>query len=125
MPRSDAHDARNAAFRQAFGNPFEYKESAAPTAEVITEEAKKLDIPHFVEDVPAGKGARIHWLGDRSAKKVLLYFHGACSKKISIEISKQRRNPQLINPRRRILLSSFPWARQNVEPVSADIEPEQ
>jgi len=86
MPRSDAHDARNAAFRQAFGKPFEYKESAGPTAQVITEEASKLDISHFVEDVPASKGARIHWLGNRSAKKVLLYFHGACFKKTYIEI---------------------------------------
>lgn len=80
MSRSAAHDARNKSFREAFAKPFEYKATALPTAQVIIEEAQKLNLEHSVEDVPAGSGARIHWLGDRSAKRVLLYFHGEASK---------------------------------------------
>jgi hypothetical protein len=80
MSRSAAHDARNKTFREAFAKPFEYKANALPTAQVITEEAQKLNLEHSIEDIPAGRGARIHWLGDRSAKRVLLYFHGKASK---------------------------------------------
>jgi len=28
------------------------------------------------EDVPDGQGGRLHWVGDRAAKKVILYYHG-------------------------------------------------
>lgn len=76
MSRSDAHDVRNAAFRKAFETPFEFKSSLLPTADLIAKEAKKLGLQHEVQDIPSGRGARIHWLGDRSAKRVLLYFHG-------------------------------------------------
>ncbi|EXJ92458.1 hypothetical protein A1O3_01009 [Capronia epimyces CBS 606.96] len=76
MSRSAAHDARNRGFREAFATPFEFKDSLLPTGELIPKEAQKLHLQHEVEDVPAGRGARIHWLGDRSASKVLLYFHG-------------------------------------------------
>ncbi|KAI1625071.1 Alpha/Beta hydrolase protein [Exophiala viscosa] len=111
MPRSDAHDARNAAFRQAFGKPFEYKESAAPTAEVITEEAKKLDVPHFVDDVPASKGARIHWLGDRSAKKVLLYFHGGgfCFPAFPGHVRMWNQCLQTLNPKTDIVIAALEY----------------
>ena len=81
MPRSEAHQARNESFRAAFAKPFEYKESAQPTAQVIQEGAQKLQLENFVEEVPKGQGARIHWLGQRTAKNVLLYFHGECFEK--------------------------------------------
>ena len=76
MSRSAAHAARNRGFREAFAAPFEFKAALLPTGELIPKEAQKLGLKHDVEDVPDGRGARIHWLGDRSAKKVLLYFHG-------------------------------------------------
>ncbi|KAK7883448.1 hypothetical protein LTR67_011198 [Exophiala xenobiotica] len=76
MSRSAAHDARNSAFREAFKTPFEFKASLLSTGELITKEARKLNLRHGIEDIPAGRGARIHWLGDRPAKRVLLYFHG-------------------------------------------------
>ena len=76
MSRSAAHDARNTSLQELFLNPFELKAAIPPTAQVIPEEAQKLNLEHYVEDIPSSRGARIHWLGDRSAKKVLLYFHG-------------------------------------------------
>src|ERR1700761_7114808 len=81
MSRSAAHDARNKSFREAFATPFEYKANALPTAQVITEEAQSLNLAHSIEEVPAGGGARIHWLGNSSAHKVLLYFHGKVSQR--------------------------------------------
>jgi len=76
MSRSAAHDQRNAAFREVFRKPFEAQAAMTGTGQTIQEEAQKLKIEHYVEEIPKGRNARLHWLGDRSAKKVLLYFHG-------------------------------------------------
>ncbi|KAJ9660578.1 hypothetical protein H2198_002515, partial [Neophaeococcomyces mojaviensis] len=69
MSRSEAYDERNKGFREAFAKLFDLAAVAVPTRQIITEEAQKLDIAHHVDDVPNSKGARLHWLGDRSAKK--------------------------------------------------------
>lgn len=78
MSRSEAHDARNTAFREAFRKPVEFGATCPPTGTLIETEAQKLNLEHHVEDVPVpnGNDAKLHWLGDRSAKKVILYFHG-------------------------------------------------
>lgn len=76
MSRSAAHDQRNAEFREAFGKPFELASAAQPTAVLVPEEAKKLGLAHYAEDVPNSGGARVHWLGNPSPQKILLYFHG-------------------------------------------------
>ncbi|EXJ82596.1 hypothetical protein A1O3_06409 [Capronia epimyces CBS 606.96] len=76
MSRSAAHDERNTSFREAFRTPFEFASSAAPTAQLVQTETQKLKLEHDVEDIPNSNGARLHWIGDRSAEKVLLYFHG-------------------------------------------------
>lgn len=78
MSRSAAHDQRNDAMRTAFLKPMDLP--TAPTGETITSTAQKLEIEHSVDDLPGvGSPAKIHWLGDRKADKVLLYFHGKIS----------------------------------------------
>ena len=76
MSRSADHENRNAAFREAFLKPLEFAAAAPATAEQVRTEAQKLGIEHHVEDIPNSQGAKLHWLGDRTAPKVLLYFHG-------------------------------------------------
>ena len=76
MSRSEAHDARNKGFREAYTKPFELASAAVPTAKIVPDEARKLGVDHYVEDIPESQSARLHWLGNREAKKVLLYFHG-------------------------------------------------
>ena len=76
MTRSEAYDARNKGFRDAFSKPLELAAVAVPTATIIPEESQKIGMPHHVEDVPNSQGARLHWLGDQSAQRVILYFHG-------------------------------------------------
>jgi hypothetical protein len=76
MSRSEAHEARNKGFREAFAKPFDLASVAVPTAKIVPDEAQKLGVDHYVEDIPNSQGARLHWLGNRAAKKVLLYFHG-------------------------------------------------
>lgn len=76
MSRSAAHDARNKAYREVLGGNAAAAAAAIPTARFIPTQAKQLDVKWEVEDVRDGQGGRIHWVGDRSAKKVILYFHG-------------------------------------------------
>jgi hypothetical protein len=76
MSRSEAHDQRNAQFREAFKKPFDFKSVASPTSELVPTEAKNLGLAHYVEDIPNSDGARLHWLGNPEPQKILLYFHG-------------------------------------------------
>ena len=46
------------------------------TASVLAKYAKSHQIDYRVEEVRSGDGAMLHWMGDRKAKKVILYFHG-------------------------------------------------
>lgn len=43
---------------------------------MIEDHAKARKVEHHDEEVPNSDGARLHWLGDRSADKVILYLHG-------------------------------------------------
>ena len=74
MARSAAYAARNKAIREAMTNRDQARAASIPTAKVVPAEAKKLGVKWEVEDV--ADGARIHWVGDRSLKKVILYIHG-------------------------------------------------
>jgi hypothetical protein len=77
MSRSVEHDARNDALRSAFtSSPDVLRANATPDAEVIPAQSESLGLSYFVEEVPASEGAKLHWVGDRSAKNVILYFHG-------------------------------------------------
>lgn len=76
MSRSAAHDQRNDAFREVFLKPLEFKATIPVTADQVPAEAQKLGVEHHVEDVPNADGARLHWIGDRAALNVILYFHG-------------------------------------------------
>lgn len=76
MSRSAEHDARNTAFLNAFKSLEAVKAQSIPNAVVIPKTGGKLGLEHQIDDVPNSDGAKIHWLGDRSAKKVILYFHG-------------------------------------------------
>ena len=48
-----------------------------PTTEAYLEFAKANKIAPVTDDI--GNGAKGHWLGDKSAKVVLLYLHGTSS----------------------------------------------
>lgn len=109
MSRSAAHDARNGSIREAFLDPHSFKTTLPPTAQVIANEAQKLNLEHYMEDIPAGRGAQIHWLGDRSAKNVLFYIHGKVPILSSLKLLK------LINYRWWFLSSSSGWACHVVE----------
>jgi hypothetical protein len=76
--RSEAYAQRNDALREAFLKPFEFAASAPPTSQTIPEACKQAGIEHYVHDLykSTGHPARLHWLGERSARKTLLYFHG-------------------------------------------------
>ena len=76
MSRSEAHEQRNAQFREAFKAPFNFAATAPPTADIIPQQAKQLELAHTVDDIPNGQGARLHWLGNTKPDKVILYFHG-------------------------------------------------
>ncbi|GAD94998.1 hypothetical protein MYCGRDRAFT_51536 [Paecilomyces variotii No. 5] len=76
MSRSAAHDERNKALREVFSSPFALAATATPTAEIISNYAKERNIEHRVEEIPNSEGARLHWLGNPSARKVVLYYHG-------------------------------------------------
>jgi len=47
-----------------------------PTASTVRARAEALGVPHHVNEIPNGKGARLHYLGEPDANKVILYFHG-------------------------------------------------
>jgi hypothetical protein len=76
MSRSAAHDTRNAEFRTAFKSTAEAKAASVPTRKVIPAQCEQLGIPDHIEEVPDGAGSYLHWIGDRSARNVVLYFHG-------------------------------------------------
>lgn len=76
MSRSAAHDARNTLVRETYSDVELARKNAIPTATVIPARAEKLGLAHSVDDVPDSDGARIHWVGDRHAQRVILYYHG-------------------------------------------------
>ena len=76
MSRSPEHDARNFALQARFSNLDNARAGAIPDAITIPNRAKLLGLQHEVQDVPESEGARIHWLGDKSADKVIVYYHG-------------------------------------------------
>ncbi|KAH7081941.1 Alpha/Beta hydrolase protein [Paraphoma chrysanthemicola] len=76
MSRSSQHDARNAALRQALSSAEAANAASIPDEKIIPEQCKDLQLPWQVEEIPYSKGAKLHWIGDRSAANVLLYFHG-------------------------------------------------
>lgn len=76
MPRSAAHAERNKAFREGSIDNERTRALAIPTGKLIPAQARELGALWEVEDVPSGQGGRIHWLGHRSATRVILYFHG-------------------------------------------------
>ena len=76
MARSEAHNQRNAQFREAFLKPWDFANSAPPTGKTIESEAKELGLAHEVDDIPNGQGAKLHWLGNTKPDIVVLYFHG-------------------------------------------------
>lgn len=73
--RSEAHAARNELIRTTFSS-LELSTALPPTASTVSDCAKAANVAHGVEDIPGSEGANIHWLGDKSASNVLLYFHG-------------------------------------------------
>jgi hypothetical protein len=76
MARSAAHAARNKSYREGLTDNVAAQAASMPTAQRIPLQAKELGVEWEAEDVPSGQGGRIHWVGDRAAKKVILYFHG-------------------------------------------------
>ncbi|KAF2806750.1 alpha/beta-hydrolase [Mytilinidion resinicola] len=76
MSRSTAHDARNVELRKAFVDPSVAQSVSIPTAVIIETRCKKNNVAWKVEDISNSSGARIHWIGDRSAQKAILWFHG-------------------------------------------------
>lgn len=74
--RSAAHEERNKALRAGFASPDAARKASLPTATTVEARAKDLKLDHEVEEVPNSDGARVHWLGDRTAKKVWVYLHG-------------------------------------------------
>lgn len=75
MSRSAAHKARNDETRSLFAT-LEQTSILPPTGTTVAARAEASEIPYAVEDIPKSKNARVHWLGDRTARKVLLYCHG-------------------------------------------------
>ncbi|RVX70379.1 hypothetical protein B0A52_05878 [Exophiala mesophila] len=76
MPRSEAHEARNAAVREGFRSVKDARAASVPTADAIVSTCETLKVAHKVEDVPDSQGARLHWIGDASPRNTILYFHG-------------------------------------------------
>jgi hypothetical protein len=74
MSRSADHDQRNDVLREAFLKPLGFAAAAPVTAEQVPAEAQKLEIEHHVENIPNSHCARLHWLGDRKAPDVFLFF---------------------------------------------------
>lgn len=76
MSRSAEHDARNATFRTALASTDAARAATPPTAVTIEACSKKLNRAWQVDNVPDSEGAKIHWVGNRASKRVILYFHG-------------------------------------------------
>lgn len=76
MGRSPEHDARNAALQTRFSDLNVARAEAVPDEITIPARAKILNLTHETQNLPNSEGAVIHWLGDKSAEKVIVYFHG-------------------------------------------------
>lgn len=76
MSRSAEHDARNTAFRASFQSPDTVRAAIPPPFRTIEACCKKLDRPWHVDDLPNCEGGKIHWMGNRTRRNVILYFHG-------------------------------------------------
>jgi hypothetical protein len=76
MGRSPEHDSRNAALQSRFSDLNVARAEVVPDAITIPARAKLLNLKHETQDLPNSEGAVIHWLGDKSANKVIVYFHG-------------------------------------------------
>ncbi|OCK78706.1 alpha/beta-hydrolase [Lepidopterella palustris CBS 459.81] len=63
-------------FQSAFSDLDLARKNSPPTSTTIPARCKILNLPWQADDVPNSSGARIHWIGDRSAKKVIFYIHG-------------------------------------------------
>jgi hypothetical protein len=86
MSRSENHDQRNDAMRQAFLTPFEFAAAAPGTNQQILSTVEKLGLEHTEEEISKEPHvSKIHWIGNRKAEKVLLYFHGKVGSKDSIK----------------------------------------
>jgi hypothetical protein len=117
MSRSEAYAARNRSLRALFTSVKASAAALPPTAITIEMKAKELNVSHAVEAIPRSHGARLHWLGDRSASKLLLYFHGMA---LSIRTTAITTNPigggYALPPLDGHII--FPW--QSIDKVSAD-----
>lgn len=82
---------------------------------MIPARATELGLQHEVEEIPNSKNAKIHWLGDKTAKNVLLYFHG---EKIPISLYPA---PKMIcsksHARRRFRHATYRWSYHLPEDV--------
>lgn len=76
MSRSAEHHARNTFLRENLSDPEKARKEAPPTADTVKKVTSEMNLPCKVEDVPDSDGAKLHWIGDPAANKVLLYFHG-------------------------------------------------
>lgn len=79
MSRSAEHDARNNALRAALGTTQLARAASQPTGTTVPSVCADLKLPHAVEDIANSEGGRLHWLGDRKAENVLVYYHGELS----------------------------------------------
>lgn len=76
MSRSAAHDARNAFLRDNSSDNELGRQLSVPTGEVVKKISRELGVTLKTEDIPNSDGGRLHFLGNSSAEKVILYFHG-------------------------------------------------
>ncbi|CAK1360897.1 unnamed protein product [Cercospora beticola] len=74
--RSAEHDARNSALKTALGTTELARAASQPTATTVPSRCNEIGLSWEVQDLADSHGARIYWLGARTAPTVLLYFHG-------------------------------------------------
>lgn len=79
MTRTADHEARNQFLRDTLGNNDAARKAAVPTADTVKKVANELALSLKSEDIKNSDGGRLHFIGDTSAQKVLLYFHGEIS----------------------------------------------
>ena len=76
MSRSAAHDTRNVQLRSALGSVEQARAASQPTGKTIKEQCGRLGLSWQAEVIPASNGAKLHWIGNWEAPKVIYYFHG-------------------------------------------------
>lgn len=76
MAGLEAYQGRHKALGEVQSVTARARAASTPTAQVIPAEAKELGVKWEVEIVSNGEGGKLHWVGDRAAKKVVLWFHG-------------------------------------------------